>query len=1117
MSFVRCTSSWRFAASALAAAATQFVLAQHGLPGPGANPSIAAASKEAEQAIRKFAVPPGFKVDLFAAEPLLANPVAFSIDEHGRFYVVETFRLHEGVLDIRGIMDWLDEDLACRTPDDRLAMMKRHLGDSIGTFTKQSDKIRLIEDRDGDGRADFSSIYAEGFTNILDGLGAGVLARNGEVWYTDIPNLWHLKDTNADGVADFRETLQSGYGVRVGFLGHDLHGLTFGPDGKLYFSIGDRGSAVRQDGRMIGATESGCVFRCNPDGSELEVFASGLRNPQKLAFDAYGNLFTGDNNSDSGDRARWTYLVEGGDSGWRIGYQFMEGSYTRGAFNAEKLWYPAFPGQAAYIVPPIANIADGPSGVAYYPGTGLTTNYNGHFFLVDFRGAGGISGIHSFAVKPKGAGFTLVDAAHFVWGALATDVGFGPDGNVYFSDWVDGWELTGKGRIYRVHNAASEQDPAVAETRRLLGEGMGKRSLSELARLIGHRDMRVRQAAQFALAEHGSVAVKTLVGAARQSGDTLPRIHAIWALGQIARQAAPRHSPNRETPDALNPLVALASDSDAEVRAQVAKVLGDVRYAPAGDSLLRLMSDASPRVRFYAALGAGKLLRRDAVPAVLGMLKENAEADPFLRHAGVMALTWIGDLDGLLAASSDSSASVRMGVLLALRRLQRAEISRFLSDPEPSLVLEAARAINDQPIYGVEAELAALIKRPLKDEALLRRVLNANRRHGTAATAAALADFSARSDAPETMRIEALRMLGEWPHPSGRDPIIGCWRPIADTRDRAIPANAMRTVLAALLQKSPEDVRLAATRTVGDLAIREAGPLLAPLVADREAPGELRAAALRALASWHDDHLSEALKAAENDSNERLRMEVLRVSASLQPAEATGLLSTVLEKGSIRERQHAFDVLASVPGEGADKILNQWLDHLLSGQVPPELQLDLLDAAEHHDSPSVKQKIERYHDSLAKNDPLAEYRVALQGGDSRAGRRIFFQRADVACVRCHKVDKQGGDVGPELTGIGTRQNRQYILESILFPNAQIAAGFETTVATLKNDDMVVGILKSEDANQLVLNTVDNGPVTIKKSDLESRARGLSAMPEGLGVALNKKDLRDLVEFLGSSR
>ena len=143
--------------------------------------------------------------------------------------------------------------------------------------------------------------------------------------------------------------------------------------------------------------------------------------------------------------------------------------------------------------------------------------------------------------------------------------------------------------------------------------------------------------------------------------------------------------------------------------------------------------------------------------------------------------------------------------------------------------------------------------------------------------------------------------------------------------------------------------------------------------------------------------------------------------------------------------------------------------------------------------------------------------MALQGGDPRAGRRIFFQRADVACVRCHKVDKQGGDVGPELTGIGTRQNRQYILESILFPNAQIAAGFETTVATLKNDDMVVGILKSEDANQLVLNTVDNGPVTIKKSDLESRARGLSAMPEGLGVALNKKDLRDLVEFLGSSR
>src|SRR5206468_540465 len=129
----------------------------------------------------------------------------------------------------------------------------------------------------------------------------------------------------------------------------------------------------------------------------------------------------------------------------------------------------------------------------------------------------------------------------------------------------------------------------------------------------------------------------------------------------------------------------------------------------------------------------------------------------------VMALTKIGDMDALVRAATHNSASVRMGALLALRRLQRSEAALFLHDSDPLVVLEAARAINDQPINGAMLDLAALIQSPgilqvgtTNSEALLRRVLNANFRCGTPETAKALAAFASRQDAPENMRAEAL-------------------------------------------------------------------------------------------------------------------------------------------------------------------------------------------------------------------------------------------------------------------------------------------------------------------------------------------------------------------------
>ncbi|MCW5556337.1 MAG: PQQ-dependent sugar dehydrogenase, partial [Verrucomicrobiae bacterium] len=326
--------------------------AQHAL-GPAPNfktPRIAAASDEGERNIRRFQIPPGWKAELWAAEPDVSQIVSFDVADDGRVFAVETFRAWNGVPDIRGIMDWLDEDLASRSVDDRLAMMQRHLGKKgMADYYKNTERIRLLRDTRGAGRADSSQVFADNFATPLDGVASGVLARGRDVWFANIPNVWHLRDDNLDGVADSRRSISYGHGIRVGFLGHDLHGLTWGPDGRLYFSIGDRASMLKTPNGTVGTPDAGAVFRCNPDGSGIEMFYSGVRNPQELVFDEWGNLFTGDNNSDGGDQARWTYLIEGGDSGWRIGWQFLEQPNPRGPWNSEKMWMPQNETQPAFV------------------------------------------------------------------------------------------------------------------------------------------------------------------------------------------------------------------------------------------------------------------------------------------------------------------------------------------------------------------------------------------------------------------------------------------------------------------------------------------------------------------------------------------------------------------------------------------------------------------------------------------------------------------------------------------------------------------------------------------------------------------------------------------------
>ncbi|MEO5804851.1 MAG: c-type cytochrome, partial [Verrucomicrobiota bacterium] len=354
--------------------------------------------------------------------------------------------------------------------------------------------------------------------------------------------------------------------------------------------------------------------------------------------------------------------------------------------------------------------------------------------------------------------------------------------------------------------------------------------------------------------------------------------------------------------------------------------------------------------------------------------------------------------------------------------------------------------------------------------------------------------------------------LSDWENPSPLDRVMGLWRPLAK-REIAVAQNAFHSVSSELFKSDSEKVLLAAVRCARKLKLNEAA--LFPIFKTSPSPA-VRVEILQTLAEFKSDALPKAVEFALADSNRDLRREGIKSVALLAPEQTPLLLEKLLAtETDLRINQTAFATLGKLTNAAAAEVLHRQLDLLLAGKIAPELQLDLLDAAEKHSDSRIVESLKRYKASLPQNNSLAEFLVALVGGDAVRGKKIFHEREDVACLRCHAIKGVGGNVGPDLNGIATRQSRGYLLESILEPNKQIAPGFENIVVTLKNGTAAAGLVKSEDKNELVLNSPEDGIVRIKKEEIEKRERGLSSMPEGMTKVLTQFELRDLIEFLAN--
>lgn len=383
-----------------------------------------------ENAVRNLKITEGLQAQLFASEPMMTNPTNIDIDDKGRVWVCEAFNYRP---------------------------------DITGNQThKEGDRILILEDSDGDGKADKSTVFYQG-TDLEAPLGIWVMGNQAIV--SQSPYVWLFTDDNGDDKADRKEILLQGMGGKQ--HDHGMHAFTFGPDGKFYFNFGNEGQTLKdKNGNTLKDKEGndislknyrqGMVFRCNPDMSEIEVLGHNFRNNYEVALDSYGTMWQSDNDDDGNKGVRINYVMDYGNygytdemtgAGWQANRTNIEEEIPR------RHWHLNDPG----VVPNLLQTGAGsPTGMCIYEGDLLPEVFKGQMIHTDACP----NVVRSYPVKKDGAGYKaeIVNIAHGVgdqW-FRPSDVCVAPDGSLMVADWYDpgvGGHQAGdlnRGRIFRI-------------------------------------------------------------------------------------------------------------------------------------------------------------------------------------------------------------------------------------------------------------------------------------------------------------------------------------------------------------------------------------------------------------------------------------------------------------------------------------------------------------------------------------------------------------------------------------------------------------------------------------------------------------------------------------------
>ena len=964
---------------------------------------------------------------LFAAEPLLSSPSDIDVDAKGRVWVCE-------VTNYRGKKDTRPE----------------------------GDRILVLEDTDGDGKADKQTVFHQG-RDVDSALGICVIGEGPgrKVIVSCAPDVFVFHDDDGDLKADRRESLFTKTGTPQ--HDHSVHAFVVGPDGRLYFNFGNTGRAVHdKDGHLVtdrfGAPvndsgkphRQGMVFRCKPDGTDFEVLGNNFRNNYEVAVDSFGSLWQSDNDDDGNKGVRINFVMEYGNYGYgdeRTGAGWQAPRTNIESEIPHRHWHQNDPG----VVPNLLLTGNGsPTGICVYEGALLPQRFRGSLIHCD----AGPNVVRAYHVKPQAAGYeasmeAVVDGSGDRW-FRPSDVCVAPDGSLIVADWYDpgvgghGMADTQKGRIFRIAPRGSKWSVPPVDFSTTAG------AVAALA----SPNLSTRATALERIARQPEEASALLAKGYESEAEPRMKARLAWAAGMLPGQS-----------DAWIGRLATAADQDLRIvslrmcRLAKGDVLGLVE---------KLTTDPSPAVRRECAIALRGLAgdRADRIWAELASRHTAGDrwevealgigADSISGFEGNSE--WDGRIAAWLTKVGDGwkSPAGREIVWRSRAAVTPAMLCELINDPTvtTSESLALVRALDFQDRDRVAAAARTAVKSfQAPDEK--RRVILPELVTRLDGGAVADADIAARID-------EAAGYV------TGTQALVNL------VTRFSLKGRVGELIDLAAAEGTPEAV--AATAIGSSLGLGGDDAVKSRLAAADPAAKRL----LVALGIRGDGQTTKLLQAMLTDANTHADMRSAAVAALARSQTGAKAVVAMAKDGALTGGlvQAAAVAIAASP----------WAD---------------IRAAAADVLPMPKAK-------GGALPPLAD--LLKRNGNADHGRAVF---AGVGtCAKCHIVGSEGKNVGPNLSGIGAKLSRQAIYESILAPSAAISHNYESYTALLDDGRAVTGLLVSQSPESVVIRGADGIDQTLAAADVDEIIKQpVSLMPADLATALSTDELVDLVSWL----